>query len=84
MVDVGSSGGSQGYGLDTWRTAKSDMSAGDSLSDLIENATPPLVIISSRVKSPGHWEAIEGEGRGRSKAIEGEGLFRGRERSKTI
>ena len=38
-----------------WQMAgvKSDVSAGDSTNDIIENTTPPLVIISSRVRSPG-------------------------------
>ena len=36
---------------DSWLTAKSDTSAGDSVTDLIENSTPPLVLISSRVKA---------------------------------
>ena len=42
-----------GSGGDSWLTTRSDASAGSSLTDVIENTTPPVVIISSRVKSPG-------------------------------
>lgn len=38
---------------DSWLAGKSDVSGGDSATELIENTTPPVVIISSRVKSPG-------------------------------
>ena len=43
---------------DSWLAGRSDVSAGDSATELIENTTPPLVIISSRVKSPGKWEGL--------------------------
>lgn len=43
---------------DSWLAGRSDVSGGDSATELIENTTPPLVIISSRVKSPGKWEGL--------------------------
>ena len=36
---------------DSWMTAKSGTSSGDCGSELVENSTPPLVIISSRIKN---------------------------------
>lgn len=49
-------GGVKGVSLstgDSWLAGRSDESTGKSTADHIENTTPPLVIISSRVKSPG-------------------------------
>lgn len=43
---------------DSMLTGRSDLSAGDSGSELVENSTPPLVIISSRIKNPGQSVTI--------------------------
>ncbi len=42
-----------GTNSDSWLTGRSDQSAGDSSSELVENSTPPLVVISSRIRNPG-------------------------------
>ena len=61
---------------DSWLLGKTDASSpGESTTDLIENSTPPLVVISSRVKSPGELREWGEERRGGSRGgFEGGGL----------